>query len=232
MPRDASFAFRPPLAAGSLEALERAFAERPISLIRPRKQVEDVHVFEVEEVAGQSWSAGDQFWEGGVKLKGDGGMLYLERGYNAGAPSAMGVLAAAMDGKWGRLRQVAGPVKREGGVLVCEPWSLSADRFIVPDLDTLDGTEDAAAPPALASAANAFDDVERLLSGLLHSGRRARGTFAALGKSLSARLETAGYRMMAERLETLLSAEPDDMSALGNAAIWLFTLGESSGADR
>lgn len=227
MPRDATFAFGSPLAAGSIEALKAAFVERPLSFLRPRKQVEDVHVFEVEDVLGQSWSAGDQFWEGAVKLQGDGGVLYLERSYDAGAPSAVSVLAAAMEGKSGKVRQLAGPVKYEHGVLVCEPWSLSADRFIVPDLDTPDTLNDIAAPPALAGVSNAFVEAERLLSGLLHGGQRARATLAALGKSLTDQLETAGYRGMAERLSRLRQSEAADVSALCDAALWLLTLYES-----
>lgn len=229
MPRDALFAFRPPLAAVNVDALKQAFAERPISLIRPRKQVEDVHVFDVEDVAGQSWSPGDQFWQAAVKLKGDGGMLHVERSYDAGAPSAITVLTAAMDGKWGQIRQIAGTVKRDGAVLVCEPWSLSADRFIVPDVDTSDITGDIGSPLAASGRLDAFDEVERMLSGLLHSGRRARSTLSALGKSLVARLETVGYRTMAERLSQLLPAEANDVSALGSAAVWLLVLKESRG---
>jgi len=226
MPRDATFAFATPLAATGVEDLKAAFAERPISLIRPRKQIEDIHVFEVEDVAGQSWSAGDQFWQGAVKLKGDDGMLYLERGYDAGAPSAVGILSAAMKGEWGKVRQVAGPVRYQDGVLVCDPWSLSADRFIVPDIDALDTIEDVTAPLAVPSAANAFDEVERLLSGLLHGGRRARAALPALGKPLSQRLEAAGYQGMAERLARLVAAEATDVSAFCDAAVWLLTLQE------
>lgn len=227
MPRDAAFAFGAPLAVRDVDALEAAFAERPISFVRPRKRVEDVHVFEVEDVLGQSWSAGNQFWHGAVKLKGDGGPLYLERGYDAGAPSAVGILSAAMKGEWGKVRQVAGPVRYQDGALVCDPWSLSADRFVVPDIDTLDTSEDGAAPTAITGATNSFDETERLLSGLLHGGRRARAALPAIGRPLSQRLEAAGYRGMAERLARLLAADATDASAFCEAAIWLLTLQES-----
>jgi len=228
MPRDGNFAFAPPLAARNVEAIVTDFAERPISLVRPRRRVDDVHVFTVETVRGQSWSAGAQFWEGAVELADNGGVLYLEREFDSGAPAAPGILAAALDGRWGNIHQIAGAVRLEGGALICEPWSLSADRFIVPDIDILDETAATAIPLAVNRPTDILDEVERLLAGAIHAGARARSSRDAVGQPLKTRLATAGFASLAARIGTWLAAEPQtEPNAFCDAAIWLLALKES-----
>lgn len=226
MPRDAVFAFPRPLATTRLADVADALSARPIALLRPRRLCDAVHVFEVEAVLGQSWAPGRQIWEAAVRLKGDGGTLYLEREFDAGAPGATGVLAAALDGAWGALRQVAGPVRMESGALVCTPWSLSADRFIVPDLDVAE-EQASVISAAMDAPSDLLDETERLLSGVLHAGSRARSAVDALAASLHARLDGAGYRAMAEQLSLWRQAPAADHTDFCRAAIWLLTVQES-----
>lgn len=228
MPRDGNFSWSTPLMASRTDNVIRDFAERPLSLIRPRKRVDDVHVFEVEAVLGQSWSAGTQYWQAAVKLANDGGTLHLEREFDSGAPAAPGILSAAFEGRWGEVRQIAGKVRLEDGVLVCEPWSISADRFIVPDLDALDDQAALTPPQAMAGQSGLLDDVERLLSGAIHAGGRARGSRQAIGKPLAAKLAAAGFGTLSARLGQWLNATPDtETASFRDVAIWLLTLKET-----
>jgi SWIM zinc finger len=229
MPREGIFAFAAPLAARSVAEVADALARRPLSLLRPRRRIDEVHIFDVEEVLGQSWSAGSQVWQAAVRLKEDGGVLHLERAFDAGAKGAIAVLTAALDGKLGPLRQVTGPVRLDRGALVCEPWSLAADRFIVPDLDAVE-PEGSGAVFAAEAAPALLDEVERLLSGAVHAGSRAQGgTTHRLAAGLAARLEAEGYRMLAARLRGWL-ASAADAALFADAAIWLLALRESSEA--
>ncbi|MCF1495801.1 hypothetical protein GOZ83_26720 [Agrobacterium vitis] len=228
MPRDGNFTFASPLAARHVDAVTSDFSKRAISLIRPRKRVDDIHVFEVEEALGQSWSAGAQIWEGAVRLANEGGTLHLEREFDAGAPAATGVLAAAMEGRWGRIRYIAGPVRLDGDALVCEPWSLSADRFIVPDLDTPEEMMATVTPRQVSQQSDILDEVERLLSGSIHAGSRARAHREAVGKPLKARLTAAGFVSLASRLGDWMVAEPGRAtSTFCDVAVWLLTLKEN-----
>ncbi|MDQ0468546.1 hypothetical protein [Labrys wisconsinensis] len=229
MPRDGVFAFPAPLTARSVGEVAAALAQRPLSLLRPRRRIDEVHVFDVEEVLGHAWAAGSQLWHAAVRLKDDGGVLHLERAFDAAAKGAIAVLTAAFEGRSGPLRQVAGPVRLDHGALVCEPWSLAADRFVVPDLDAVDPAAGevisaAGAAPAL------LDEVERLLSGALHAGSRAQGgPMQRLAEGLAARLEAEGYRMLAPRLRRWLAGTAD-AAAFADAAIWLLALRESQEA--
>ncbi|AOF92286.1 SWIM zinc finger family protein [Sinorhizobium sp. RAC02] len=227
MPRDGNFSFPPPVAARRVETIAGDFTERPISLVRPRKRVDDVHVFKIEAVLGQTWSAGTQSWEGAVELTDDGGTLYLEREFDSGAPAATATLAAALDGRWGAIHRVAGPVRMQGGFLICEPWSLSADRFIVPDLDSLDKAAATATPPSVSRLSDILDETERLLSGAIHAGGRARSSREAIGKPLKRRIETAGFLSLAARLDVWFDADiAIEPNAFYDVAIWLLALRE------
>jgi hypothetical protein len=228
MPRDGNVSFAPPLLARNIESIAKDFAERPISLVRPRKRVDDIHVFKIEAVRGQSWSAGTQFWEGAVELAENGGTLYLEREFDSGAPAAPGILAAALDNRWGSIRQIAGPVRLEGNALICEPWSLSADRFIVPDLDTLDDEAVTVTPLPVGRPTDMLDEVERLLAGTIHAGGRARSSRDAIGRPLVGQLTSAGFSSLAAYLQTWMAADAltEDCSFC-DASIWLLALRES-----
>lgn len=115
--------------------------ERAQGFLRPRDRLDAFHLFDVGEVLGQAWSPGAQIWQAAEELPGDGGRLHLARSYDRAAPGALGLLAAAFDGACGPVRQVAGPVRIEAGMLLCEPWSVGADRLVVPDLDDPDGPD-------------------------------------------------------------------------------------------
>jgi hypothetical protein len=228
MPRAAIQTFQPPLAAASLDALLQSFGGRTISLLRPRNRVGDAHVFEVESVLGQAWAAGSQLWQAAVSLADDGGTLLLERQYDAAAPAALDILFAALAGERGRLRQVAGTVRVEGGALVCDPWSLTADELIVPDLETSEAVAEPIAIVDRARESSAPRLVRQFLASALHSGRSHRGVdFARRGAELAKTMRSAGYETTARRLMDWLEVGDGEAKAFGDVAVWVTTLLES-----
>ncbi len=231
MPRPAVGAFGPPLRASGLDTVLAAFASRPVSLLRPRNRVGDLHVFAVDAVLGQAWEPGAQVWQAAVQLSAGGGVLVLRRTYDAGAPDAIDVLAAAAAERFGPVQQVSGTVRAEGDQVVCDPWSLGANRFVVPDLDraeagtTLPASDGDGASPTLPEQAHRF------LAGAVHAGRAGDRDRPTRGAELVAGLRTAGFAATAERLVDWLRADDEAaVRAFGRAAVWLATLLEARGA--
>ncbi|MBN7806978.1 hypothetical protein JZX86_16615 [Agrobacterium rosae] len=228
MPRDALFTFPQPLAATSVERVAAELSNRQISLLRPYRRFDTLHVFDIDEVTGQSWAPGRQLWEAGAHLANDGGKIWFERPFDAAAPGAPGILAVAFEGKWGPVRQVTGTLRLDGDAVVCEPWSISADRFIVPDLE-VDESDHTVAAIATSAKRDVLDEAEDLLSGMLHAGQRSRVTVQALAPIISSRLLESGYRQASQHMNrdiTTLGGEP-----FCKAAIWLLTLRESRDTD-
>ncbi|MDT3380042.1 SWIM zinc finger family protein [Labrys neptuniae] len=227
MPRDALFGFLPPLAALAVEPVMRDIAERPVALVRPRRRIHDVHVFDIGKVLGQAWSPGSQIWQAAVTLKDGGGTLYLERRFDAAAPFALDVMTATLEGRFGPLRQLSGPARVANGALICEPWSLGADRFVVPDIES----SDRARPSLLAADdtdADLIEQTARLLATQIHAGRRARGSVEnAIAQKHGAELRNQGFQNLAGRFDTWRAAPVADIEAFASAAIWALTLTSS-----
>lgn len=215
---------RAPLLVTSIETLRAELAAQPPSFLLPRNRVQHFHVFEVAEVAGQMFDPGAQIWRAAVTLANDGGTLSLQRRYDAGAPDALDVLGAAFDGRHGALRQLAGRVWIEDGEVVCDPWSASADAFIVPDCDGAGESLTSTAPPR-AETLGAPADARTFLAGALHAGARRRDeAFKRRGQKLTTTLATQGYSGAADRMKAWLAE--DNVAALGRVATWLAALAE------
>jgi hypothetical protein len=134
-------------------------------------------------------------------------------------------LFAAVDGRYGSIRQIAGTVRREAGEIVCEPWSLVTDRLIVPDLEQLDVGTDVAIVEAHNESVPAADSARRFLAGALHAGWRQRNSqFGERGRELLAALSGAGLEQTVQRVSAWLAAPAEDVLAFGRAAVWLDTL--------
>jgi hypothetical protein len=184
--------------------------------------VQHLHVFNIDEVVGQMFDPGAQVWRAIVTLVNNGGKLHLQRHYDAGAPAAVDVLSAAFAGEHGCLRQLAGQVWLEGGEIVCDPWSVSGDSFIVPDCEgTTASLQPTASPPA--EDADSPARARAFLAGALHAGvRRRDGTFQRRGQTLAGELEVTGYAAAAERMKNWLACE--DVASFGRLAVWLSAL--------
>lgn len=229
VPHAGDYGLGEPLLVSSLESLVGQVRASAPALLRPRHRVRDVHLFNIGEVLGQAFSAGEQCWQGAVGLADDGGVLYLERSHDAGAPGALENLFAAFSGRYGEIRQIAGPTRIEQGQVVCEPWVICADRMLVPDLDAV---EDTVQPPPAGGGQTETDIIEDCrtwLAEALHQGRRnlARD-HAERGQQLVRRLEETGYADSARRLGGLLAQarDPSWATAFGALAAWFVCLAD------
>ncbi|MCW6510864.1 hypothetical protein [Lichenifustis flavocetrariae] len=208
----------------------RRIAERPMAVLRPRDRLGAMCVFEVDTVLGQAWSPGSQVWQAGVALSREGGILHLARTYDRAAPAALDMLAAALDGRFGAVRQIAGPVRIEAGVLVCDPWSISADRLLVPDLAEPDGPGPRVPLASLAPEQSPLEQAQALLAGALHSGRRAfEPATAGTGQRIKVLLETTGHVATAARLSAWLDARDNRIGSFGAAMVWIAAMAEDPG---
>ncbi|WCS26617.1 hypothetical protein LOK46_07240 [Methylobacterium sp. NMS14P] len=236
LPRDALVTLPAPLAARDVPSILRRLADRPPAFLRPRDRLEAFHVFAVEAVLGQAWAPGAQIWQAAVELPEAGGTLHLARAYDPAAPHALDALAGACAGRWGPVRQVAGPVRIADGALVCEPWSVSVDRLVVPDLAAPDGAGHPIPPAPDLGPATLLDEAAALLANALHAGRRAFAAGArAGGADLVARLAAAGHPATAARLSAFLSATlaaPGTQSEpFARAALWVAAMRDDPGPE-
>lgn len=216
-----------PLRAASADAVRARLLARPPTFLRGRDGAADLHVFDVADVLDQRIEPGAQRWRAAVKLAEGGGALLLSRRYDPAAPAAFDALSATLAGRDGPLRQICGRAALEDGDLVCDPWGLSADRWIAPDLEEGSG---GARPPAVATQEP--DDpvaaLRRHLAGALHVGAArldAQRRDAAREAAREAR--AAGYAHAAARVESWLAA-PGDERLFGAAALWLATLSQDN----
>jgi len=229
MPHAGRYDLPVPLRVTHIDTLMERCQQMPPALIRPRHRVRDVHVFNVAEVLGQAFSAGSQHWQAAAALADDGGIVYLERSYDAGAPSALSVLFAAAHGHCGPIRQIAGPTWVQDGKVVCEPWAISADCLIVPDVDAAIHEVDPPLLPAGHETLALPEQIMRWQAEALHQGvRNLARDFAARSKALVAQARNAGYLESADRMEGWL-AEPEGMQAsvrFSELAMWLLCVAE------
>jgi len=216
MPYDGNASLRPPLMVADVDELIDSLIARPPAFVRRHDATGDVRVFEIDETLGQALAEGGQSWHGAVQLANDGGVLRLQRHYDAVAPTALEVLTRALSGAYGKIRRIAGPVRVENSVLICDPWSVLADRFVVPDLESVADDE---APPPLPhhddSAASPLEQGLQLLAGAVHAGRRASPQDATVRRNAQAvleRLGDAGYPQAAAYLKGWVSG-PDVVEA-------------------
>lgn len=230
LPRDAALTLPSPLAASDAPSVLRRLAGRAPGFLRPRDRLGAFHVFAVDEVLGQAWSPGAQLWQAAVALPGTGGTLRLARGYDRAAPAALDALSEAFAGRWGPVRQVAGPVRIEAGALVCDPWSVGADRLVLPDLPADEASGSAVPPAGSGGARSAVEDAAALLAGALHAGRRAfAAASAASGPRLAARLGAGGHVATAARISAFLAAREDASVPFAAAALWIAAMLEDAG---
>lgn len=227
-PRDAAMDFVSPLKVSDAGDLATRFTTRAPAFLRPKLRADDFHVFAVRAVLGQAWEPGSQLWQGAVELE-DGSVLHCERAYDGAAPGALDSLSAAFEEKHGALRQIAGPVRLSGGALVCTPWSLGTDSFVVPDVADQGEGSTAPALGGWHQADSLAEQAARALAGALHAGLRLRteqwrSTQMALAKALSEQ----GYRQTAERFEDWLN-KGGGLDGFGRCGAWIAALLEEAG---
>lgn len=151
----------------------------------------------------------------------DGQPLLLRRAHERHVPHALDAIAAALSGRLGALRHVAGVLSWEHGLPCIEPWALGCDGVVVPDFAAAHGAL-AAVPLGLAHQENedpcvrGLEGLRQQVAALLHHGlSRLPRTWAADSVQLAHRLESLGLRELAGRLRALV---PDVLAAQANPA--------------
>ncbi|MCU0672322.1 MAG: hypothetical protein MUE69_05960 [Myxococcota bacterium] len=120
-----------PLRAPSVEALLRQRADRAPRFLRPRVLADDLHVLPIAEVLDARWEPAEQAVIA-VLADPEGGVLTLVAPHRSVAPHADEALSAALAGRHGKVRFVAGEVRVRGGDVVIAPTALACDRVIAP----------------------------------------------------------------------------------------------------
>ena len=142
---------------------------------------------------------------------GTGETLLLHRTHERHAPHALDAIAAALDGRFGALRHVAGALDWQDGVPRIEPWALACDHLVVPDFAAHSG----ALPAVLLGRADdgaadgctlALDGLGQHLATALHNGaRRLPPRWRQEGEYLARALAAAGLQELSQRLQALQS---------------------------
>jgi hypothetical protein len=158
-----------PLRVEDVGALEAELRRRPPRFLRPRLLAEGVHVLAVSRVAGVEYAAGAQALRAEVEDAG-GRPFGVELAHRGVAPGALDALAAALGGRPGAVRFVAGDVRRTGHGLVVEPVAVACEGGHVVSLDV--------APVARAEGVRAVEDARPAPSPLAAALLEAEGCLA------------------------------------------------------
>ena len=149
----------------------------------------------------------------------DGAELLLQRTHEGHNPLALDALAAALSGRRGALRHVAGVIDWDHGRPCIEPWALGCDSVVVPDFaDSASGALAAlplsGLPPEPADPCEqCLVQLRRHLGTLLHQGStQLPRSWPADSAQLARRLESAGLRALAGGLRALQKAIAEDDS--------------------
>ncbi|QEI05531.1 hypothetical protein FXN63_06515 [Pigmentiphaga aceris] len=231
MPYDGNAALRAPLMVANVDELIETLSARPPAFVRRHDATGDVRVFEIEEVLGQALAEGGQCWHGAVQLTNEGGVLRLQRRYDAVAPQALEALTRALSGQYGKLRRIVGPVYVESDNLICDPWLIMADRLLVPDLEAVPaGAASNSLPHHENAAATPLEQALQLLAGAVHVGRRTGPNNAGVrhhARTVAESLNEAGYRQGADYLSNWSTSSntsdsgPNGPASFGNVACFI-----------
>ncbi|MBX3249172.1 MAG: hypothetical protein KF901_18480 [Myxococcales bacterium] len=194
-----------PLRAESVAALLRERETRPPHALRPRVLADDVYVLPIAGVDDVRWDPATQRLVAVARDLEDT-LVLVVREHRAHAPDAEDVLAAALSGRFGAPRYLAGEVHVRGGAVFFDPTAVVAGEVIVPELRAWEPRDGERAPIARgALPPDAGDELERA-RGLLAEGvqlglRDLSGAARARLGELSRALERGGLSRTANVLE-------------------------------
>jgi hypothetical protein len=211
-----------PLKFDTLHALLQHLRSRPPAGIRSGEAGGNWHVIDTSALTLDHWA-----WDGAQQTLfarwDDAGEIALRASlaYQSLAPGAVDALARALDGEWGAVRAIAGPVWREQGGVAIRPMSiLTEQRAVVlalepkaPQAMTLQEM------PLAASASQALlRESRHLLGQLLRQGvRHAPPSLRSRMGAQAALLDAAGYPQIA-RLMGAAFAEQRDAKGVASLA--------------
>lgn len=186
-----------------------ARADRAPRCLRPRVATEDVHAVAVGAVRAVGWDAAEQVVVAEVE-DAVGGSFRVARPFRAAAPRSADAVAAALLGRWGPPRFIAGELRRGplGPELV--PTAIAADRVIVPDFEVdvaaVDLIPTSARPPTDRMLA-ALAAVGGLLDESVHHGMRGvAASWPVRGREVAAELSKVGLTRLGARASSLADA--------------------------
>lgn len=206
------------LAVRDLDTLRRALVSEPPRFLLPRNRTSGLRVFDIARCVGQAFEPGTQTWHAAVELADGGGELRLQRTYDAAAPGAIASLSGVFDGASGAIRQIAGRVSIVDGAVTCEPWAISADRLVVPDVDDV-ARIDALEPVSMFDTESSLRAARRFLAGAVHAGFQGRDE--QTGQAVATAIAGMGFEVTGRAFQTWLAGQPSDVAAFGAIAIRL-----------
>lgn len=194
-----------PVRFDSIAALQADQRAHPSAGLLPRHAARRFVVFSPVGVDEPVYDANAQ----GVTVvlrDAQGEPLLLQRFHERHTAHALDAIAAAVTGRHGPLRHVAGVLHWHASTPVMEPWALGCDGVVVPDLAGVTGAL-AALPLGIAELTGEDAGVALLaqlrtqLGGLLHHGlARLPRAWATEATALARRLDDAGLRVLAHQL--------------------------------
>lgn len=205
-----------PLRQTRLAELAALLRTVPPDFVRPRQLLRQFHVVAPASLAvqGWGWDAATQTLHavvGPAESEDEAGLtLSLHLPHRAHAPGAVDALAAALQGEWGGLRALAGPVWLAHGQLHMEPLALLAEQRAVVLQTEPARAQALAAPPARPPSEarqQQFDQVLDLLAQWLRRGLRHVGPSAvAQGHALARDLSAHGLVETARQVEAAVAS--------------------------
>lgn len=197
-----------PLRCTSVAALRAEAMAHPSAALQPRHAARRHVVFSPQRVEAVRYDANAQCLMAAL-ADADDETLLVQRTHERHVPHALDAVAAALDGRHGPLRHVAGTLHWQDGTPRLEPWALACDRLIVPDCAGRAGALAAVELGRTVDAAGdacgrALDSLGHHLATALHQGaRRLPARWRREGEDLARALQAAGLQALSQALRDL-----------------------------
>lgn len=201
----------PPLRFDTIAQMAAHQREQPVPQWMPRHASRQFVVFTPAQVEHLRYDPNEQCLLAQLTDADDQAVL-LRRTHEAHLRHALDACAAALTGRRGALRHVAGVLSWTGGMPTLEPWAFACDGVLVPDLAEAHGAlaavEIGSAPmPREDAVTRALAAARELMGTLLHHGalQMPRG-WPSAAHQCATQLRQAHLTELATRLDTLAPA--------------------------
>lgn len=211
-----------PLRFTTVAALRSEAMVNPHAALQPRHAARRHVMFSPHRVEAVRYDANEQCLLA-LLMDDAGEAVVLQRVHERHTPNALDAIAAALGGRCGELRHVAGTLSWCDGVPHIEPWALACDRLIVPDFAARSGELAAvslgrAPDPPSDPCSRTLQRLRTHLATVLHHGlRRVPARWARGGDELASALAAAGMRELSKLLSytqaIAFGAEPSEHKA-------------------
>jgi hypothetical protein len=220
---------RGPLRFASVAALRAEALAYPHLALQPRHAARRHVVFTPRRVEAVRYDANEQCLVAAL-TDDDGETLILQRTHGRHTRHALDAIAAALDGRFGPLRHVAGTLSWQDGTPHLEPWALACDRLVVPDCEAHIGALREVELGRVSertgdACTRSLDSLGRHLAMALHQGlRRLPARWQREGEDLERALTAAGLQALSQQLHVFQSAVAAEGARTAAAARAFMTL--------